>query len=91
MAADGNPQTGAAAGHFGACCETLREAMSGGEFEPLVSEGEDGVLYMSVGLIDIEEDEPAMVEFPVYFCPFCGKGLQTVEEVDQKSKAAAQA
>ncbi len=89
MAADGNPQAGAAAGQFGSCCDTLREAMSGGEFEPLVSEGDDGVLYMSVGLIDVEEEHPGSVEFPIYFCPFCGTKLQTPEEVEAKNVGPA--
>jgi hypothetical protein len=59
--------------------------MAGADFEPLISEGSDGVLYMSVGLIELEGDEPGMVDHPVFFCPFCGEHLQTAEEV--KSKA----
>ncbi len=60
--------------------------MSGEEFEPLITVGDDGVLYMSVGLIDLEqEDEPGMVDHPLFFCPFCGTKLQTVEEVDAKT------
>ena len=51
--------------------------MSGEEFEPLITVGEDGVLYMSVGLIDLEEEEPGMVDHPLFFCPFCGTKLQT--------------
>ena len=52
--------------------------MSGEEFEPLITVGEDGVLYMSVGLIELEkEDDPGMVDHPVFFCPFCGTKLQT--------------
>jgi len=26
-----------------------------------------------------------MVDYPVLFCPFCGKGLQTEAEIDAKS------
>ena len=59
--------------------------MSGEEFEPLITEGEDGVLYMAVGLIDLEDDEPGMVDHPVFFCPFCGTRLQTAEEVHAKT------
>jgi hypothetical protein len=41
---------------------------------------------MSVGLIDLEqEDEPGMVDHPIFFCPFCGAKLQTVEEVRAKT------
>ncbi len=51
--------------------------MSGEEFEPLLTVGDDGVLYMSVGLIDLEDEEPGMVDHPLFFCPFCGTKLQT--------------
>ena len=36
---------------------------------------------MSVGLIDIEEDEPGMVDHPVFFCPFCGTKVQDPDKV----------
>lgn len=75
---------------FGSCCELLKDAMGDQDFDPLISVGEDdGVLYMSVGLIDVEEEQPGSVEFPVYFCPFCGTKLQTPEEVDAKSGGGA--
>jgi hypothetical protein len=71
---------------FGTCCSELKDAMSGEEFEPLLTVGDDGVLYMSVGLIDLEqENEPGMVDHPLFFCPFCGKQLQTVDEVRAKT------
>jgi hypothetical protein len=70
---------------FGSCCAELKDAMSGEEFEPLITAGEDGVLYMSVGLIDLEDEEPGMVDHPLFFCPFCGTKLQTVEEVRAKT------
>jgi hypothetical protein len=73
------------AGTFGSCCEELKDAMSGEEFEPLITLGDDGVLYMSVGLVELDEEEPGMVDHPVFFCPFCGKGLQTPEEVKEKT------
>ncbi|MBI1648423.1 hypothetical protein C6Y62_04305 [Hyphomicrobium sulfonivorans] len=61
--------------------------MSGEEFEPLLTVGEDGVLYMSVGLIDLDEedDDAGMVDHPMFFCPFCGTKLQTVEDVRAKT------
>lgn len=70
---------------FGSCCAELQEAMSGGEFEPLIAVGEGGVLYMSVGLIEMEDEEPGLIDHPVFFCPFCGTRLQTEEEVRAKS------
>jgi hypothetical protein len=70
---------------FGGCCESLKDAMQSEEFEPLIAQDEEGVLYMSVGMLDTEdEDEPNMVDHPVFFCPFCGTKLQTPEEVDAK-------
>lgn len=59
--------------------------MSGEEFEPLITVGDNGVLYMSVGLVEINDEEPGMVDHPVFFCPFCGKGVQTPEDVEAKS------
>lgn len=72
-------------GNFGSCCTELKEAMSGEEFEPLITVGEDGVLYMSVGLVELDEEEPGMVDHPIFHCPFCGKRLQTPEEVLAKA------
>lgn len=85
---NGNPEVPPTGGEdevddeFGNCCEELKEAMSGEEFEPLIAVGEDGILYLSVGMVDMEdEDEPGMVDHPLYFCPFCGTELQTEETV----------
>jgi hypothetical protein len=69
---------------FGKCCTELKEAMMGEDFDPLITEGEDGVLYMAVGMIDLEEEEPGLVDHPLFFCPFCGTKLQTAEEVKAK-------
>jgi hypothetical protein len=75
---------------FGSCCEGLKDALTSEEFEPLFAVDEAGVLYMSVGLIGAQgEEEPNMVDHPVYFCPFCGTKLQTEEEVEAKLGAEA--
>lgn len=67
---------------FGVCCEDLKEALEGEDFEPLIAVGEDNVLYLSVGMVDLEDDdEPGMVDHPLFFCPFCGTELQTEEGV----------
>jgi hypothetical protein len=72
--------------NFGNCCEELKDAMSGEEFEPLITVGDEGVLYMSVGLVDLQdEDEPGMVDHPIFFCPFCGTAVQTEEDVRTKT------
>ena len=70
-----------AATKFGSCCEELKEALDGGDFEPLITVGTDDVIYMTVGLVDLEEDEPGLVDHPLFFCPFCGSKLQTAEDV----------
>lgn len=73
--------------NFGSCCDELKEALEGGDFEPLITVGSDQVIYMTVGLVDLEEDEPGLVDHPLFFCPFCGAKLQTPEEVRAKSGA----
>ena len=71
---------------FGTCCELLAGAMSEDDFEPLFTVGEDGILYMAVGLLDgdpddDEDDEAGMVDHPVFFCPFCGTKLQDPDAI----------
>ena len=73
--------------NFGSCCDELKEALEGGDFEPLITVGSDQVIYMTVGLVGLEEDEPGLVDHPLFFCPFCGAKLQTPEEVRAKSGA----
>ena len=64
---------------FGSCCEILKDVLQkADEFEPLIAEEDPGILYMSIGLMAEErDDEPNMVDHPVFFCPFCGTKLQT--------------
>jgi hypothetical protein len=66
---------------FGSCCEEMREAIEGDGFEPLITVGADGILYLAVGLVELEDDEPGMIDHPVFFCPFCGEKLQDKEVV----------
>ena len=74
------------AGKFGGCCEIMKDVLESAEFEPLVAEDDNGILYMSIGLVDAEqEDEPNMVDPPVFFCPIGGTKLQAPEEVDSKT------
>ena len=40
---------------------------------------------MTVGLVDLEEDEPGLVDHPLFFGPFCGSKLQTAEDVRAKA------
>jgi hypothetical protein len=66
---------------FGTCCEELRDAIEGDGFDPLITVGDDGILYAAVGLVELEDDEPGMIDHPVFFCPFCGQKLQDKEVV----------
>jgi hypothetical protein len=68
-------------GRFGTCCNELKEAIAGQGFEPLFVVGEDGILYMSVGELMLDENHLSYVEHPVFFCPFCGTKLQSRDEV----------
>jgi hypothetical protein len=78
-----------AGSQFGKCCEGLKDALTSEEFEPLMAVDDVGILYMSVGLLDAEgEEEPNMVDHPMYFCPFCGTRLQTEQDVEAKTGAA---
>ena len=77
--------TGRKAKTFGGCCEDLKEVLEASDFDPLMYVGEDDVLYMSVGILEPEdEEEGGFLDHPVYHCPFCGSKLQSVEEVDAK-------
>ena len=86
MAGDEDTAPDVKPGHdFGSCCSELKEAMSGTDFEPLITVSDDGVLYMSVGMLDMEDDEPGIVDHPLFYCPFCGTKLQTAEDIRAKS------
>ena len=79
MSANGGTQ-------FGSCCDELKEALSSTDFDPLITVGDDDVLYMSVGLIELEDEETSIVDHPIFFCPFCGTQVQTAEDVKAKAK-----
>jgi hypothetical protein len=83
---EGEPVT--AVQYFGACCAELKEAIAGQDFEPLITEGDDGVLYIAVGLIHLEDEDSGMVDHPLFFCPFCGTKLQSPDEVKAKVENA---
>ena len=45
---------------------------------------ENGVLYLTVGFVETEQG-PGWFDRAIIFCPFCGKQLQTNEEIAAKS------
>ena len=40
---------------FGSCCEKLKEALAGGDFEPLITVGSNDVIYVTIGLFASDE------------------------------------
>ena len=70
---------------FGSCCESMKEMLAAKEFDPFLAVGEDGVLYMSVGMVPSDDGAADVIDHPIFFCPFCGAELQTEEQVEAKS------
>ena len=73
---------------FGSCCDSLAEVLQGGEdeeFEPLITISDSGVLYMTIGLVELEGEQPGMMDHAIFYCPFCGTRIQTAEEIQAKS------
>jgi hypothetical protein len=68
---------------FGSCCKDLNDAMNV-TGERFIRSSEDEVLYLTVAAVDTEEGT-AFMDQAVLFCPFCGKQLQTVEEIQRKA------
>lgn len=73
---------------FGSCCDSLKEVLESKDFDPLFAVGDDGILYMSIGMLDAEDGEANVVDHPVFFCPFCGTELQTEDQIEAKSGGA---
>jgi hypothetical protein len=64
---------------FGSCCKGLADSMNDMP-NPLFRVEENGVLFLSVGYV-VTEKGPGWFDQAVLFCPFCGKQLQTEEEI----------
>ncbi len=75
-----------AAAGFGSCCDDLKRAMTVPP-NPLFRKSESGVLYLTVGYVQSDEGIGWMDQ-AVIFCPFCGKPLQSKEEIRIKSAEA---
>ncbi len=72
-------------GKFGSCCKDLADAMTVPP-KTFFRVDENGVLYLTIGYVPTDR-EPCFYDQAVIFCPFCGKQLQTKEQI----KAAANA
>ena len=70
-----------------ACCSALDAVLTADDYEPCFTVDDDGVLCLTVGITDIDEDEPTLVLEPIIFCPFCGTRLQAGGEDSQTGGA----
>ncbi len=75
------------------CCERLKQCLSWWR-EPTFHRIGDAAspLFLRVGHSPVQDgraEAEALVDYPVHFCPFCGKQLQTPEEVEQYVQSRA--
>jgi hypothetical protein len=71
---------------FGSCCKDLKDAMTVPP-NPLFRVSEWGVLYLTVGYVQ-SDDGLGWMDQAAIFCPFCGKRLQSREEIRLKGLQA---
>jgi hypothetical protein len=71
---------------FGSCCKELKDAMTVPP-NSLFHVSKWGVLYLTVGYVQAEQGLGWMDQ-AVIFCPFCGKHLQTREEIRLQGRQA---
>jgi hypothetical protein len=70
-------------GAFGSCCGDLATAMK--TPNSMFRVEDNGVLYFSVGHVATEQG-PGWFDQAVIFCPFCGKQLQSKEQIAESVK-----
>ncbi|MFL6621433.1 MAG: hypothetical protein ACJ8J7_13785 [Sulfurifustaceae bacterium] len=73
-------------GPFGSCCANLFTAMK----EPphaFFYVGKNDVFYLTVGYTRTEQGL-GWFDHAVIYCPFCGKALQSREDIARKSQAS---
>ena len=71
------------AGRFGSCCKGLTDSLTDVP-NPLFRIEENGILYLTVGYV-MTERGPGWLDQAVLFCPFCGKQLQTEDDIRKRS------
>jgi hypothetical protein len=69
---------------FGSCCKSMVAAMSFPGVRHFFVE--DGVLRLVVGNAKLTGGGEAVYADNVYFCPFCGVSLQSLDEVKARVK-----
>jgi len=72
----------------GSCCKDLKDAMTMPQ-QKFLWTSEDDVLYLTVGNVETEQGTGWMDQ-AVLFCPFCGKQLQTRDEIRLKAGSGSQ-
>ncbi len=68
--------------YFGTCCKDLHDALTQTQHSFFRIE-ENGVLYLTVGYVDTANG-PGFFDQAVIYCPFCGKQLQTKDEIKKR-------
>ena len=72
-----------------AVAASLKDVLPSDEFEPLMAVDEDGILYMSIGLVDAEGERAQHGRPPGVLLPVLRHGLQTEAEIDAKTRRPA--
>jgi hypothetical protein len=70
-------------GHFGSCCKDLSDVMKI-NMEPMLWVTPKEVLVMTIGYAK-GKDGDIWFDRAIIYCPFCGKHLQTLEEIAEKA------
>ena len=70
-------------GPFGSCCKDLSDAMTKPPNKLLFVETNQ-VLFLTVGYVETEKGR-GWFDQAVIYCPFCGKQLQSREEIARKA------
>ena len=72
-------------GEFGTCCKDLADALTVPPQKFFRIE-DNRVLYLTVGYVPTDKG-PGFYDQAVIFCPFCGKQLQTKEQIAAAANA----
>jgi hypothetical protein len=68
---------------FGSCCKELKDSMTIPQ-QKFIFTNEEGVLFLTVGRVESERGT-GWFDSAIFYCPFCGTKLQTVDEIRMKS------
>ncbi|WP_421693281.1 hypothetical protein [Aestuariivirga sp.] len=65
------------------CCDNLRRSLAEVPNSTFAVQ-ENGVAYLSVGYVQIDDGGIGWFDQALLFCPFCGIELQTIAEIKKK-------